>query len=195
MIRRIITALVAYIFIEFIVVGRPSYPTTSLDYFCPSRCHSRHCPLTTAIPFRLPARALPMSLSSHDHETQWISLADVNDTLYRSDDSEEDGWWVVLCYISCLILVPFHPHSSSSLLPMKWWSWGRSTRCMCHGNSVDDDEHSLNDGFSADAILAGEACSKHYMLPVRLLFRLWRWDSVFMLFVRSIWFAIQPTIN
>ena len=132
MIRRIITALVAYIFIEFIVVGRPSYPTTSLDYFRPARCHSRHCPLT-AIPFRLPARSLPLSLSSHDHETQWISLADVNDTLYRSDDSEEDGWWVVLCYISCLILLPFHPHSSSSLLLMKWWSWGRSTRCMCHG--------------------------------------------------------------
>ena len=36
-------------------------------------------------------------------------------------------------------------------------------------NTVDD--RSLSDGYSADAILAGKACSKNYMLRVRLLLR------------------------
>jgi hypothetical protein len=122
MIRRNITALLARIFVAFIFAGR-AYPTTLSDYFRPARFHRRHCPPTTAtghyprpschhrpslIPFRPPARALPLSLSSHYHEMQRIGLADVNDVhcicpMYMSDEdiyktleelnhSEEDGW-------------------------------------------------------------------------------------------------------
>ncbi len=118
MIRRNITALLACIFVAFIFAGRPFYPTTLSDYFRPARFHCCHCPPTTItghyprpschhptslIPFRPPACALPLSLSSHYHEIQRIGQADVNGTLYMSDEDiyttleemnhiEEDEW-------------------------------------------------------------------------------------------------------
>jgi hypothetical protein len=37
------------------------------------------------------------------------------------------------------------------------------------GDTVD--ERSLKDGYAAEAIVAGEACGKHYMVTVRMPFR------------------------
>lgn len=216
MIRRDITALLACIFVAFIFAGR-AYPTTLSDYFRPARFHRRHCPPTTTtghyprpschhptlIPFRPPARALPLSLSSRYHELQRIGQADVNGTFCMSDEDiyttleemnhiEEDGWWVVyvtfrvsFLYHIILILPHLFYHRSDD-------RWDSQPGACAMGNTFDD--RSLSDGYSADAILARDACSKHYIHTVRLLFRSWRWDSLFMLFARSTWFAVQPTI-
>ncbi len=121
------------------------HPTTLLDYdFCPARCHRRHCPPTTAtghyrrpsshhppslIPFRLPARALPLSLSSHYHEIQWISLADVNGTLYMSDEDicKLSKKWMILrrmggelCYVTFRVSFLYH---FILILPHLFYRW------------------------------------------------------------------------
>ena len=211
MIRRNITDLFVYILVAFIVAGRSSYPTTSLDYFRrPPSTATRHYPRPSShhppslIPFHPPARALPLSLSSHNHEIQRIGLADVkNGILYMSDEDiyksledmnhiEENGWWVV--YVTFHVSFLYHIILILPHLFYRWSDdrWDSQPGACAMGNTVDD--HSLSDGYSADAIVAGEACSKNYMLTVRLLFRSWRWDSLFMLFARSTWFAVQPTI-
>ena len=207
MIRRNFTDLFVYILVAFIVAGRSSYPTTSLDYFRrPPSTTTRHYPRPSShhppslIPFHPPARALPLSLSSHNHEIQRIGLADVkNGILYMSDEDiyksledmnhiEENGWWVVY--------VTFMSHSYT--ISFSFFLISSTDRCdsqpgaCAMGNTFDD--RSLSDGYSADAILARDTCSKHYIHTVRLLFRSWRWDSLFMLFARSTWFAVQPTI-
>ena len=47
--------------------------------------------------------------------------------------------------------------------------WDSQPGACAMGNTFDD--RSLSDGYSADAILARDACSKHYIHTVRLLFR------------------------
>ncbi len=88
----------------------------------------------------------------------------------------------MLCYILCLILVSIS-FSSFFLISSTDEVMIAGTINQVHvpcamGNTVD--KRSLNNGYSADAILAGKACSKHHMLTVRLLFSAsaaFMWDS------------------
>ena len=80
--------------------------------------------------------SLPWTPTDWPSRRQWYILYVRWRHLHDSWRNESyRGGWVVscVCYISCLILIPYHSHSSSSLRPMKWWSLGQSTRCMCHG--------------------------------------------------------------